>query len=134
MKYQRKMKVESKIPSASMADIAFLLIVFFMVTTTFSKDKTTVNLPKSQYRVEIPKNATIISIKEDLSIHFDGDPITLTDIYPRAALLIKDNPHKQFVIKCDEKVKYRYLDDVLDQLREAKVVNINLPTLQEIEE
>ena len=45
------------IPTASMADIAFLLIIFFMVTISFEVDKTTVTLPETNIRLEIPKQA-----------------------------------------------------------------------------
>ena len=48
-------RAESYIPTASMADIAFLLIVFFMVTTTITVDRTPVELPTSLERVEVPK-------------------------------------------------------------------------------
>jgi len=36
---KKKSKVSDKVPSSSMADIAFLLLIFFLVTTTFPKDK-----------------------------------------------------------------------------------------------
>ena len=52
------------IPTASMADIAFLLIIFFMVTINFEVDKTQVFLPKTTIRLEIPKKAAYISITE----------------------------------------------------------------------
>ena len=50
------------IPTASMADIAFLLIIFFMVTFTIEVDKTQVTLPKTVLREEIPKKAAYVSI------------------------------------------------------------------------
>ena len=54
MKLKPPKTAESYIPTASMADIAFLLIVFFMVTTTISVDRTTVQLPTSMERGETP--------------------------------------------------------------------------------
>ena len=50
------------IPTASMADIAFLLIVFFMVTISFEVDKTQVALPETEIRLEIPKKAAYVSV------------------------------------------------------------------------
>ena len=52
------------IPTASMADIAFLLIIFFMVTITFEVDKTQVLLPKTVVRSEVPKHSAYISITD----------------------------------------------------------------------
>ena len=55
---------EAVIPTASMADIAFLLIIFFMLTMTFEVDKTRVTLPETLVRMEIPKKAAFISVNE----------------------------------------------------------------------
>ena len=57
-----------------MADIAFLLIVFFMVTTTISVDRTTVQLPTSMERGETPKDSAVIVVEENGVVHFsDGE-------------------------------------------------------------
>jgi biopolymer transport protein ExbD len=48
-KIERKTKVATEIPNASMSDIAFLLLIFFMVSTTFVKEKgLKVNLPQAE--------------------------------------------------------------------------------------
>ena len=74
MKLKPPKRAESYIPTASMADIAFLLIVFFMVTTTISVDRTTVQLPTSMERGETPKDSAVIAIEENGVIHFsDGE-------------------------------------------------------------
>ena len=62
MRLKAHLQAGAVIPTASMADIAFLLIVFFMVTITFEKDKTQVALPKTDLRYEIPKETAYISI------------------------------------------------------------------------
>ena len=62
-KIQGRSKVGAVIPTASMADIAFLLIIFFMVTTTHQVDKTSVNLP----------TATIRQEAEALGLRFDAE-------------------------------------------------------------
>ena len=62
MRLKRRHEAGAIIPTASMADIAFLLIVFFMVTITFEKDKTQVALPKTELRFEVPKEAAYISV------------------------------------------------------------------------
>ncbi|MFQ5744820.1 MAG: ExbD/TolR family protein [Acidobacteriota bacterium] len=136
MKVTRPKRAESYIPTASMADIAFLLIVFFMVTTTITVDRTVVELPTSLERVETPKNAAVIAIEAGGVIHFsDGEEdsrvINLPDLLPSAAFIMSKDSLKFFVIKAAAEVQYQYVDQVMEQLRLASVRNIALLTQQE---
>jgi biopolymer transport protein ExbD len=100
-----------------MADIAFLLIIFFMVTINFEVDKTQVFLPRTQIRLEIPKKSAYISITEDV-LSFAAD-------------VIARDPQKAFVLKADRSVPYRYVDGVIDSLKQAKAQVIYLLSEQE---
>ncbi len=119
-----------------MADIAFLLIVFFMVTTTMTVDRTAVELPSSLERVEVPKEAAVIAIERDGVIHFsDGEEdsriINALDILPSAAFIMSKNSNRFFLIKADGEVEYLHIDRVMEQLRQASVRNIAMLTAQE---
>lgn len=136
MKIKPPKRAESYIPTASMADIAFLLIVFFMVTTTITVDRTTVDLPTSLQRTEVPKDAAVIAIEADGVVHFsDGEEdsrvINPQDILPSAAFIMSKNSLKFFLIKADGAAEYRHIDQVMEQLRQASVRNIAMLTQQE---
>jgi biopolymer transport protein ExbD len=60
------------IPTASMADIAFLLVIFFMVTTAYSLDRTPMELPETKQQEESRKGSAIISITEDETFRFSA--------------------------------------------------------------
>ena len=129
-------RAESYIPTASMADIAFLLIVFFMVTTTITVDRTVVDLPTSLQRVEVPKDAAVIAIDETGQVFFsngeeDSRAISTQDLLPSAAFIMSENSLKTFLIKADGNVEYRFIDQVMEQLRQASVRNIAMLTQQE---
>ena len=124
------------IPTASMADIAFLLIIFFMVTINFEVDKTQVFLPKTQIRLEIPKKAAYISITESGQIRVSGGeeisvPVHPEDVLSFAADVVARDPQKAFVLKADTSVPYRYVDGVIDSLKQAKAEVIYLLSEQE---
>ena len=119
------------IPTASMADIAFLLIIFFMVTINFEVDKTQVFLPKTQIRLEIPKKSAYISITESGQIRVSGGeeisvPVHPEDVLSFAADVVARDPAKAFVLKADNNVPYRYVDGVIDSLKQAKAQVIYL--------
>ncbi len=125
------------IPTASMADIAFLLIIFFMVTISFEVDKTTVTLPKTDLRFEIPKKAAYISVTESGQIRVSsGEEISVPvpgpeEVLSFAAGVVAADPSKPFVLKADKNVPYRYVDRVIDALKQAKAEVIYLLSEQE---
>lgn len=136
MKLKPPKRAESYVPTASMADIAFLLIVFFMVTTTISVDRTTVQLPTSMERGETPKDSAVIAIEENGVVHFsDGEEgsrvVNPSDILPAAAFIMSKNSLKFFLIKADGNVQYMAVDQIMEQLRQAGVRNIAMLTEQE---
>ena len=120
-----------------MADIAFLLIVFFMVTISFEVDKTQVLLPKTQIRLEVPKKAAYISVTPNGQIRVSsGEEISVPvpgpeDVLSFAAGVVAQDPNKEFVLKADRGVPYRYVDRVIDALKQAKAQVIYLLSEQE---
>ena len=128
---------EAVIPTATMADIAFLLIIFFMLTMTFEVDKTRVTLPETLVRMEIPKKAAYISVNEAGQIKVSsGEELSAPvgsaeDVVTFAARVVADNPGKEFVIKADENVPYRTIDSIIDALKRARVEVVYLLSQQE---
>lgn len=120
------------IPTASMADIAFLLIIFFMVTTAYSLDRTPMELPQTQEQQQTAKGSAIIAITADGAIRFSaGEEDTApVDGMPGLTQAIQSvtaaNRLHPFVIKADRRVKYRVIDEVLEQLRLAGAENVSM--------
>lgn len=127
MELRASKTMDAVIPTASMADIAFLLIIFFMLTMTFEVDKTRVELPSTVVRSEVPKKAAYISVNEAGQIKVSSGeelsvPVASTeDVLSFAAGVMASNPDKEFVIKADEKVPYRTIDGIIDALKRARV-------------
>lgn len=137
MSLRRGHQSDAVIPTASMADIAFLLIIFFMLTITFEVDKTQVDLPRTAIRMEVPKKAAYISITENGQIRVsDGEEVSSLvpgpeDVLSFAAEVLATNPEKEFVLKADRTVPYETVDRVVDALKQAKARVIYLLSQQE---
>ena len=120
------------IPTASMADIAFLLIIFFMVTISFEVDKTQVTIPETDIRLEIPKQAAYVSVTTNGQIRVsNGEEISVPvpgpdEVLSFAAGVVQIDPSKPFVLKADKDVPYQYVDGVIDALKQAKAKVIYL--------
>jgi biopolymer transport protein ExbD len=120
------------IPTASMADIAFLLVIFFMVTTAYSLDRTPMELPETKQQEESKKGSAIISITEDETFRFsEGEEDThivngMEGLAESIRRVTAGNSMHPFVIKSDRRVKYRVIDQVLEQLRLAGAENVTV--------
>jgi biopolymer transport protein ExbD len=136
------------IPTASMADIAFLLIIFFMVTTTHEVDRTSVNLPTARTRIEAEKGAAIVVLAktadaegtESLVYKFsDGENMSHLvggpeDIFLEASRLTHRDETMQFVLKVDGTVRFELVDELLESMREGGVQKVLLLTQQGTDE
>jgi len=127
MRLQAGRRVGAMIPTASMADIIFLLIIVFVLTFNIEADKTRVTLPKSLLRLEVPKKAAIVSITENGQIRVsDGESASTVvggpeDVLSFATGVIAANPEKEFSLKADSNVPYRTVDRIIDTLKQARV-------------
>lgn len=122
----------SVIPTATMADIAFLLIIFFMVTTAYSLDRSALELPETAEQQQAPKGAALIVVAVDDSFRFsagekDAAPVDgLEGLAAAIRQVTAANRMQPFTIKADRNVRYRTIDGVLEQLRQAGAENITL--------
>ena len=129
--------IPPSVPTASMADIAFLLIIFFMLTTSFSPERTSVQLPESMIQMKVTDEASIVAITREEQIHFtsgEEDSVPLSGP-EELGLIVKEIielvPSKEFVVKADRNVRYEAIDGVLETLRSNGAKRIGLLTRPE---
>ncbi|MEO0279950.1 MAG: biopolymer transporter ExbD [candidate division WOR-3 bacterium] len=119
----KKIKYEPEIPTASMADIAFLLIIFFMVTTIFSRDRgLKLILPeKSEESVVKIKKENLLSIfinpEGKIFLRDELTETPFSDLRRRIKEDILNNPDKIVIfIKTNVKAPYNVMIDVFDEV------------------
>ena len=138
----KKSTASDEIPTSSMADIAFLLIIYFMVTTTFAATRgLDFALPKdddSPPQVE-KEESVLIEIQPGGVLLVDTKPMQLEEILDYLKPKLERNPMKPVIIRPLETSEYGYMVDVFDELRQAEdkigieVKNISIPTQREID-
>ncbi len=124
----KKRREAEDINSSSMADIAFLLLVFFLLTTTISMDKgINLVLPAEGEQKEIPKkNITNILVNQAGKVLMDDDPVLVKDIARIVEEKIAGNDKMIFSVKTHSKTKYDDFVGVIDQLKIAKASRISI--------
>jgi biopolymer transport protein ExbD len=135
---RRKRKDMGGIPTASMSDVAFLLLVFFLSTTKFDVKKGLgINLPPASQnadtRVKLnPKNITKVWIDAEGIITvktFDSEEIVpLNKLEMKVKKLVYGNSEMVVSLKTDRKSKYQNMVQALDKLQAAGAEKISLST------
>ncbi len=125
---EKKKKRETEIPSSSMADIAFLLLVFFLMVSTIDQDKgVQMVLPPMGGELEInKKNITIVQINSEGIVLFNDEIVPLEQINVRTKNMITKNPKMIFSVQTDAKTKYQDYLSVIDQLKIADAKKISI--------
>ncbi len=136
---QKKTKVSDQIPTASMADIAFLLLIFFLVTTVFPKDRgLAVVLPEPGQETEVsPKNILHIMVRTDGIVDLRRgestsiQPIRANDLEAIWRHEVTANPNLIAAVRTHPDAPHRFMIDVLDALQLAGAERISLQMLEE---
>tara|TARA_Y100000590_G_scaffold468360_1_gene650872 strand:- start:2212 stop:2616 length:405 start_codon:yes stop_codon:yes gene_type:complete len=117
-----------EINSSSMSDIAFLLLVFFLVTTTISLDKgISLILPAEGNELEVNrKNITSILINDKGKVLMDDNPIKINQIKSKATKKIASNNNIIFSVVTHKNTQYEDYILVLDQLKQANATKISI--------
>ena len=117
-----------EINSSSMSDIAFLLLVFFLVTTTISLDKgISLILPADGNELEVNrKNIISILINDRGRVLMDEQPAKISRIKSIAEKKIASNANVIFSVVTNKNTKYGDYVLVLDQLKQANATKISI--------
>lgn len=136
MQFRTKEKEPLDVNLTPLIDVVFLLLIFFMVTTTFQKDaELNINLPQASATESTQKNEPIeISVNQNGRYYIDGKeltnarPQTIQNALQEASLGQKD---RALVIRGDAKANYQNIITVMDVASKLGLVNISLATAQE---
>lgn len=134
-------EVNAEIPTATFADIAFLLIVFFMLTLTFSASQgLDLSVPSDDPgpRPIDPIESVLVEIQPDGSLIVDGRSLGLEQLLPYLAPKLSQNPYKPVIIHPLPEAPYGGMVAVYDELRRGRTqlglaqdIQIALPTERE---
>jgi biopolymer transport protein ExbD len=130
--FKKKSKSSSDIPSSSLADMAFLLLIFFMVTTVFPKErKRPLEFPDAEAteKVPEPRRSTMnIYVDPDGSV-FINDALTPPDqVSAIVGPQYDANRELVIILRADRDTPYHFVDAVQKELQEARAVRLTFYT------
>ena len=129
MQIQADAKPYDDINITPMLDLAYVLMVIFIIMTTASVQGITVNLPKASEAPAIAKPKTkAISITADGTIYLDTYPVTLPELENLLRQYKAQDPNLPVIVKGDATVQYQKIIEVLDLIGRLDITQLGLVT------
>jgi len=137
MRFHTRKRRNPTIIIVSLIDILAILLIFFIVTTTFRKNQPQlqINLPESKTAEQAPAESTaplVLRVKGPDAITLDEKPVTLQNLASSLNALQAQFPNRPIAMQADREAAFGVVVKVLDSLKEAGVKNI--PTFTQPEE
>lgn len=125
-KIKKTTKAVPAIPTASMSDIAFLLLLFFMVSTVFVKERgLRVTMPQAKEIVKIPrKHAATIYVDKYGTISIDDLVVSIPDVQWVMQRKLAEDHNIISSFRTDKDTNYGIMSDILTQLKEANALRV----------
>ncbi len=112
-----------------MIDMTFILLIFFMVSTTFVKDmKIDINRPGASTQQVASTKAVRVYIDKQGEVYLDGEPVRIWTLQSRVRDQLRAATNKSVLVVTDEQVPSGRLVEVVDQARLAGAEDVGVAT------
>ncbi len=134
MKFREKRVTKSIINLTPMVDMLFLILLFFLVTSSFMEQPNIkLELPSTKYTATSKLEERVLTISQDGRLFFQSDPVERKDLIPTLKKAFSKQDDKTLVMRADKNVPYGVIIDVMDAAKGAGLKRIVAPTIFEPE-
>lgn len=130
----KRKKISQEIPTSALPDIVFLLLIFFLVTTTIDAEKglDLVLPPAQSEELKMAKeNIVNLLINAAGNVAIDGQIVEMSEIVGIIKERLRNNPLLVVSVKTDQQTRYDAYLDVIDKLKKAEAKRISLAEPEE---
>ncbi len=132
MKFRERTDTEQRVDISPLIDMVFILLIFFMVSTTFVKDmKLDLERPSASSATTASTKAIRLYIDNAGDTYLDGQPIQVWVIQSRLRELLSGAGEQSVLVVTDGRVPAERLVEVVDQARRAGAQDVGVATVEE---
>jgi biopolymer transport protein ExbD len=122
-------EVIDEINVVPLLDLAWNLLLVFMIVVTASVQGISVNLPKASAAAgKIRPSTKAITVMADGTVYLDSFPVTMTELETRLRQYKATDPNLPVVVRGDESITYKRMIEVLDLLQRLEITQLGLVT------
>ena len=132
MRFRERTDTEQRVDISPLIDMVFILLIFFMVSTTFVKDmKLDLERPSASSATPASTKAIRLYIDSAGDTYLDGQPIRVWVIQSRLRDLLTNGSSQSVLVVTDDQVPAGRLVEVVDQARRAGAGDVGVATVEE---
>ncbi len=130
MKFREKRITKSIINLTPMVDMLFLILLFFLVTSSFSEQPNIkLELPSTKYAATSKLEERVLILSEDGAMFFENNPVEMKDLVSVLKNAFSKQDEKTLTMRADKHVPYGVIVEVMDAAKGAGLKKILAPTI-----
>ena len=129
MQFREKSKRRIIINITSLIDVLFILLIFFMVSSTFLEQPgMKLDLPKTSQKTVVQVEGYTLFIMSDESLYLNHEEITIEALPARLKEIAKEVEDKGIVLQADEKIRYGWVVEIMDVIKQSGITKLIVAT------
>ncbi len=126
-----ELPLNADINVTSLVDVAFVLLIIFMITAPIMQGGVDVQLPKAEARPMTAKEGMVVSVDQQGRIFIDETAVSLADFRMTFGALVKSRKPKSVYLRADRRVPYGDVVRVLATIRASGISDVGLVAEEE---
>ena len=126
VKFRKEDKKEFKVDLIPMINIVFLLLIFFMLTSSAIQQNMNIQLPKAYSAEALKDRNVIVMVESGGAIELDGKPIAMESLLPELTEKLKYKTTKAVEIQGDQRIVFDTFGQIIDIAKQAGVIDFYL--------
>jgi biopolymer transport protein ExbD len=120
----------SELNVTPLLDLAFVLLIIFMITAPFLAESADLIIPTSKASRDAvdPSAVFVVSVDRNLDIAVDGDPVAFPDLPARLLTLHQGSPDLAVVIRSHHEIPVQEIVKIMDALKAANITRVGIVT------
>ena len=124
--FARPKRLTTSIDMAPLIDVVFLLLIFFMLTSSFTLPSLQVKLPTAKGQTDTSPEVILVAVDAQGSITIQGSPVPLSQFDETIRALSQGNSDRKIHFRGDQKMNYGLFVYLMDRARQIGIVQFNL--------
>lgn len=126
MQFRRRKKSQITLSMAPLVDIVFLLLIFFLLSSSYVQPSIKLNLPEARNREAAEKQEIVVTVDKTGTIYLNRESVEFDELSERLGNLMKTTSRQEIIFRGDRAIAYDLFVRIMDMAKRAGAENIHI--------